>query len=276
MEGNTLSTFDVKDEAGKPIFTVAADYNAVVLRNKKSGDMVWIHADPSNGGSGIDLRDQNGTAGVLLDADHKTIVLRDQKGTNIIALDANNNTIWLANKQGYMPIWLHADPANGGSGIELRNQIGTPTIQLDGDNGDIRLLNADCAEDFEIMAEEPTECGTVMSLNDLGQLEMSRIPYDKRVAGVVSGGGNLKPGLILDRQAKCKDRLPIALMGKVHCKVDADYGSIGVGDLLTTSSTPGYAMKASDPAKSFGAVIGKALRPLKAGHDLIPILVALQ
>lgn len=207
-----MSTFEVKDDAGNVIFTVAADYNAVILRNKKKGESIWIHADAANGGSGIELRDQKGNA----------------------------------------------------------------TIQLDGDSGDIRLLNADCAEDFDIMEVEPTECGTVMSLNDLGRLEMSRLPYDKRVAGVVSGGGDLKPGLILGRQAKCKDRMPIALIGKVHCKVDADYGSIGVGDLLTTSLTPGYAMKASDPAKSFGAVIGKALQPLKAGHDLIPILVALQ
>ena len=65
-------------------------------------------------------------------------------------------------------------------------------------------------------------------------------------------------------------------MGKVYCKVDADYASIEVGDLLTTSSTPGHAMKADDPFKTFGAVIGKALRPLKAGRGLIPILVALQ
>jgi hypothetical protein len=35
-------------------------------------------------------------------------------------------------------------------------------------------------------------------------------------------------------------------------------------------------MKAVDPIKAFGAVIGKALRPLKSGSGMIPILVALQ
>jgi hypothetical protein len=35
-------------------------------------------------------------------------------------------------------------------------------------------------------------------------------------------------------------------------------------------------MKASDQLKAFGAVIGKALRPLTAGQGLIPIVVALQ
>ena len=36
------------------------------------------------------------------------------------------------------------------------------------------------------------------------------------------------------------------------------------------------AMKAADPARAFGAVIGKALRPMREGCGLIPILVSLQ
>jgi hypothetical protein len=70
--------------------------------------------------------------------------------------------------------------------------------------------------------------------------------------------------------------MPIALIGKVYCKVDANYGAIEVGDLLTTSPTLGHAMKAVDPIKAFGSVIGKALRPLDSGEGLIPILIALQ
>ncbi len=65
-------------------------------------------------------------------------------------------------------------------------------------------------------------------------------------------------------------------MGKVCCKVDAQYSPIEVGDLLTTSPTSGHAMKATDPLKAFGSVIGKALRPLTAGQGMIPILIALQ
>jgi len=49
-----------------------------------------------------------------------------------------------------------------------------------------------------------------------------------------------------------------------------------VGDLLTSSPTPGHAMKASDPAEAFRAVVGKSLRPLKEAQGLIPILIALQ
>jgi hypothetical protein len=46
--------------------------------------------------------------------------------------------------------------------------------------------------------------------------------------------------------------------------------------MLTTSSTPGHAMKAADPFKAFGSVIGKALMPLDEGRGLIQIIVALQ
>jgi hypothetical protein len=58
--------------------------------------------------------------------------------------------------------------------------------------------------------------------------------------------------------------------------VDASYGPIEVGDLLTTSETPGHAMKAADASRAFGAVIGKALSALPEGRALVPILVALQ
>ena len=71
-------------------------------------------------------------------------------------------------------------------------------------------------------------------------------------------------------------RSPLALTGKVHCCVDAGFSPVAAGDLLTTSPRLGYAMRATDPRKAFGATIGKALRPLASGTALIPILVALQ
>jgi hypothetical protein len=161
--------------------------------------------------------------------------------------------------------------------------IGTVTpaarLSVNGDvevTGDIRLLNADCAEDFDVAGAEEIEPGTVMVIDEGGALKRSQQAYDKRVAGVVSGAGGLKPGIILDKEESNGGRLPVALMGKVACKVDARHSPIGVGDLLTTSSTPGYAMKADDPLRAFGAVIGKALRSLKGELGIIPVLIALQ
>jgi hypothetical protein len=142
---------------------------------------------------------------------------------------------------------------------------------------DVHVPNADCAEDFDIADSSQAEPGTVMVLGAEGILEESSHPYDKRVAGVVSGAGCYKPGIVLDKQAgENVSRKAIALLGKTHCKVDASLAPIEVGDLLTTSETPGHAMKAANPQMAFGAVIGKALRPLAAGKGLIPILIALQ
>jgi hypothetical protein len=142
--------------------------------------------------------------------------------------------------------------------------------------GDITMPASDFAEDFQVTASDAVEPGTVMVLDENGAVRPSNQSYDRKVAGVISGAGDFRPGIILDRQSVSEGRLPLALVGKAYCKVDAAYGPIEVGDLLTTSPTPGHAMKASEPAQSFGAVIGKALRPLESGCGLIPILVALQ
>jgi hypothetical protein len=164
-------------------------------------------------------------------------------------------------------------------------QLGTPTtnpILTLMDNGNIQvthdlvLVNSDCAEDFAISGTDAVEPGTVMVIDQEGALQPSQRAYDKRVAGVISGAGDLKPGIILGKQPSQEKRKPIALLGKVNCKVDAHYAPIQVGDLLTTSPTPGHAMKAEDPLMAFGAVIGKALRPQPQGQGLIPILIALQ
>jgi hypothetical protein len=142
--------------------------------------------------------------------------------------------------------------------------------------GDIRMRNADCAEDFDVIDAGLSEPGSVMVLGEEGALALCGAAYDKRVAGVISGAGNYRPGITLDKQPGGMNRVPIGLLGKVYCKVDAEYGAVEVGDLLTTSPTAGHAMKADDPMKAIGAVLGKALRPLRAGQGLVPILITLQ
>jgi hypothetical protein len=132
--------------------------------------------------------------------------------------------------------------------------------------GDIMLANADCAEDFDVADTAVVEPGTVMVLDEEGKLQHSQTAYDKRVAGVISGAGDYKPAIVLDKQESQGNRKALALIGKVYCKVDATHAPIEVGDLLTTSATPGHAMKAADPLKAFGAVI----------QGLIPVLIALQ
>lgn len=141
---------------------------------------------------------------------------------------------------------------------------------------DVMVGGQDCAELFDLKLLEIAEPGAVMVIDADGALRQSQKAYDRAVAGVVSGAGEFRPGIVLGQRADNTGRAKIALVGKVCCKVDADVAPIAVGDLLTSSDTPGHAMKASDPARAFGAVIGKALRPMTSGRGLLPILIALQ
>jgi hypothetical protein len=59
-----------------------------------------------------------------------------------------------------------------------------------------------------------------------------------------------------------------------HCKVDATHTPIAVGDLLTSSTNPGHAQKATDPAT--GSIIGKALESLQEGIGHIAVFVNIQ
>jgi hypothetical protein len=158
----------------------------------------------------------------------------------------------------------------------LRNSQGTDVIDLDAQTGDIILKNADCAEEFDVAEASDAPPGAVMVLDRSGHIRESQRPYDKKVVGVVSGAGHYRPAIVLDKDLSRSGRAPVALVGKVYCQVDVDASPIDVGDLLTTSSVPGHAMKATDSSMAFGAVLGKALEPLNAGRGLIPVLIALQ
>lgn len=172
---------------------------------------------------------------------------------------------------------VHFRPSqvNSGGGVRQSDLVLHGHLRIK-EGHDLYLENADLAEDFDVIRSNDVEPGTVMVLAGYGSLQESSEPYDKRVAGVVSGAGEYKPGIVLDKKSDRPERRSIALTGKVYCKVDADCSPVQIGDLLTTSSTPGHAMKAVDSVKAFGAVIGKALAPLKCGCGMIPILVALQ
>jgi len=78
------------------------------------------------------------------------------------------------------------------------------------------------------------------------------------------------------------DLVPVALVGIVPCKVSAENGPIQSGDLLTTSSLPGHAMKAMpiliNGVEIYipGTIIGKAMESLDSGTGVINVLVTLQ
>lgn len=140
----------------------------------------------------------------------------------------------------------------------------------------LEVTGADVAEKFP--ASETLEPGTVVMIDkeNPGKLCMSRGAYTRCVAGIVSGANGLSAGTVLGNLPESKDGPAIALSGRVWVKVDASTGAIEPGDLLTTSDTPGHAMKVANFDQAQGAVIGKAMTGLKDGQGMVLVLVNLQ
>ena len=109
-----------------------------------------------------------------------------------------------------------------------------------------------------------------------GQLKLTDQPYDTRVAGVVSGANGIHPGIQMHQQGLLEGGKNVALTGRVYVQADTSNGAIKPGDLLTTSSTPGHAMKVTDHARAAGAILGKAMTGLSEGKGMVLVLVTLQ
>jgi hypothetical protein len=149
----------------------------------------------------------------------------------------------------------------------------TGNAQID---GNIAAKYQDVAEWVKTSGNVPH--GTVVVIDTLERDHVlpSSKPYDTRVAGVVSEN----PGLLLGTEEAGKAK--VAHSGRVKVRVDTSYGRIKVGDLLVTSSTPGYAML-STPVEVGGVsihrpgtLIGKALESLDEGQGEILVLLMLQ
>ena len=144
--------------------------------------------------------------------------------------------------------------------------------------GTVNPGGADFAE--MLAAGDGLEPGDVLAIGTDGQLVRSTVPYQDSVAGVYS----TEPGLLggaADGE-RTGGKAPLAMAGVVPVKVTAEGGPIVPGDALTSSSTPGHAMKAAKVRVGgvafypSGVVIGKALDPLTTAEGVIRALVVLQ
>ncbi len=134
----------------------------------------------------------------------------------------------------------------------------------------------DLAENYA--TDGPLQAGDVVSFHpDRDAVRLSQEPNDPMVCGVVS----TEPGMLLNapRSDVPDDSLPIALVGRLPCKVVNENGPIRRGDLLTTSSTPGRAMKAAavegHGSRLFasGTLLGKALEDFDGEEGEIEVFV---
>jgi hypothetical protein len=141
----------------------------------------------------------------------------------------------------------------------------------------LEITGADLAERFP-SSDDTLEPGMVVAIDprEPGQVCLARGAYNARVAGVVSGANDFKVGAVLGNLPGHEDAPAIALSGRVYVWCDASNGPIEAGDLLTTSDTPGHAMRAADRERSHGACLGKAMTRLEEGRGLVLVLINLQ
>jgi hypothetical protein len=288
------------DEDGSGLFLeqrgTSAPTSKVRLQTSKSGDVTnysQFIMDPNAGFSFMSLGTGNQNVGI---------------GTSAPAtsLHVNGQSLWLTGGNG-----AGLPPATAGQGLRLYFDtvkaqifafnytnatsrdlilqepggnvgIGTisPSAKLDV-NGTTRttvleITGADLAEKFP--ASEKLEPGMVVAIDPAspGKMCLSRGAYNRCVAGIVSGANDFSAGAVLGNLPGCEDAPPVALSGRVYVQCDATGASIQPGDLLTTSDTPGHAMKAMDHARAQGAVIGKAMTALESGKGIVLVLVSLQ
>ena len=108
----------------------------------------------------------------------------------------------------------------------------------------------------------------VVMIDKTGGIRLSDAPNSTAVIGVIS----VNPAQIL--REELPNSVPVALSGTVPCKVTTENGPIYPGDLLTTSSKPGYAMKANPPM--VGTIVGKAMEKLEEGEGTVMVFVTRQ
>lgn len=266
------------------------------LEMRRADDTVTIvlNGETGNAGLGAPGGGEAGSLFVKDDTGADTFTLNGATGEARIGASGNSGFLAIRDDGGQETVTLNGATGNIGLGrfgtggdLVVRDDGGRNTIHLDGNagnmelSGDVRFTNdvADCAEEFDLGdAAGENGPGTVMVIGAGGKLHPSSSEYDTAVAGVVSGAGGLRPGVILGQNPDAAEgsRCHLAVLGRVFVKADAAFGSINVGDLLTSSPVEGHAMRVSDRTRATGAVIGKSLGTLSEGRAMVEILICLQ
>jgi hypothetical protein len=188
-------------------------------------------------------------------------------GSNVSRVDSGGG--------GFGPLAINAGGGKVGIGTSSPNAL----LHVAGDaqvDGNIAARYQDIAEWVPAIGTLPHGTVVVIDGENSNRVRASSLPYDTRIAGVVSS----RPGVLLGEAAE--DRAKVAHSGRVKVKVDAQYGPVAVGDLLVSSPTAGHAMR-SEPITIGGAtlhrpgtLLGKALEPLQGGQGEILVLLTLQ
>ncbi|GMU24730.1 MAG: hypothetical protein AMXMBFR13_48020 [Phycisphaerae bacterium] len=311
-DANTVTVELNGNDGNSGVVEVSNNANAVTVSlNGNDGDgggritvfdgtreTIRLDGSGSGGGAGMNLFNSAGQATISFDADesdNSEITMLNSAGSTRVYMTSASATgggfMRLHDASGHATIEMTgAESAATGGCIAVSRTDGTPTVRIDGDfNGRGRVTTCeleitggcDLSEHFDISAGtgstiQPGHVVCIDPKNPTG-LRVSESAYDRRVAGIVSGAGGVRPGMLMSHRGTIADgKHPVALTGRVYCWCDASEAPIEPGDLLTTASTPGHAMKVTEHTKAQGAILGKAMGSLREGRSLVLVLVSLQ
>jgi len=262
LNGQINATFGLKStglSTGYAYFTDAQQVGTLFLQN---------------GNVGIGATSPTRPLSIRADADGDYFSLRTTGDSErfVLKMDTTTADLLLVRDGGTERVRFGYDePA-----VETAGTIKTGVLEI--------TAGSDIAEPFNVNVKSPEAAGVepgmvvVIDPERVGELQIAHHAYDRTVAGVISGANGIKAGLTLTQAGSDADgKHLVALTGRVWGWCDADAGgAIQAGDLLTTSDTPGHAMKVMNFEKAHGAALGKAMSPLSHGKGLVLILVNLQ
>lgn len=233
---------------------------SALVTNGEAG--VSISGSFSGNGAGLSSLNAANLTGTLTDARlSANVALRNAANT------FNGNQVIAQGRVGI-------GTTNPAAHLHVVGTVRMNVLEIDG--------GSDVAEPYQVAAAHEVEPkpGMLVEIdpNETGRMRVAKGAYNRAVAGVISGANGVRPGITLRQEGTVADgKLPVAGVGRVWAFCDADAnGPIQAGDLLTTSDTPGYAMRVTDHARANGAVIGKAMSRLERGQGLVLVFVSLK
>ena len=300
---------DLENGGGRGRFEAADATNTVVINGQFANDAGAILLRNDSGGDRLTLLGDNGNDDALIDLQGRL----ECTSSNVATFGPLGEFRYTGAGAGPPRLVnLERGMAQSGNDVlQIVSAAGSPSdaqfIEAELDNGDHKFRvdmdgsvyidglytgPADFAEMLEVSTgADSVQPGHVVVIDPASTraVRMSMSARSTLVAGVYSS----RPGFVgserewdmpsasgvesralnCDDMAELYDEVPIAVVGIVPCRVSAENGPIGIGDLLVTSSTPGHAMRDANPRT--GTVVGKALGSLSAGTDVIKVLVTL-
>jgi hypothetical protein len=263
-------------------------YNAYHNANNNG----WIFPDTAKTAVTVEI-DSTGANGIGRFQVWGTLRTNTQAWVNMLDLNCETGDMNIrgalragGGKAGYVTdqfVNAHGDALEQGDVVVLGGKDAALTY---GVNDNIPIPEADMAEE----AYDTRVCGIVAEVHG----EVTRRAEKETAPGMeapkrkrAGGGSRAEPrprafsSEELDELKSTEVKpgqigMMVTLGAYAHCKVDAKYGAIEVGDLLTTSPTKGHAQKVLEPEKAVGSIIGKALGSRERGRGKIPVMVLLQ